>query len=375
MRSKQADAKCKAEIARAAELRALGLKKRAEREAQKRSAEAAAKTAAEAKAKAEALEAYATDILAFLASCEITGAAAQRCCSALQQEGYEKLALVQELASADATLWPSESASASRPHFITKAERLVISKALRAASGDGASASGGVASGGGGGGPAEGSSPGGRLAALRLSRMKSRDALRGPLSPLSHAPLSERTALLQRELAPDLFELLSSDGHETLLALGGPCHKSGCKTVDAFIRGGTDQLLKLGVAKDLAERLIAKARRSRPVAPSQWDFPSGEIEFLEEVGEGSFGKVFRVRCMEMQMAAKRLQVLSLSERDTVKERLRNEFRALQSVQHPHVVQLYAAGDRARDHCMRCRLARHRCCSTSCCCSAAAGRCC
>ena len=73
----------------------------------------------------------------------------------------------------------------------------------------------------------------------------------------------------------------------------------------------------------------------------EWEWQSADIEWKEELGAGSFGRVFRVECDGLALAAKRMASgqQEQAERAIVERRLRSEFRALSRLQHPNIVRI------------------------------------
>lgn len=102
----------------------------------------------------------------------------------------------------------------------------------------------------------------------------------------------------------------------------------------------------------IAPALLAAAENCRLAAMSNL-IPSriGKFELLEELGVGSFGKVFRARDTELNrvVALKLLRSGRLASRDEV-ERFMREAQSAAQLQHPGLVGVYEAGQTADGEC-------------------------
>ena len=80
--------------------------------------------------------------------------------------------------------------------------------------------------------------------------------------------------------------------------------------------------------------------KGKQVAQEEWLFPHDKITWVQKIGKGGFGTVYEVRWGNLRWAAKKSECTVASERAAIETRYRKEFRALQKVQHPHIVTMY-----------------------------------
>ena len=80
------------------------------------------------------------------------------------------------------------------------------------------------------------------------------------------------------------------------------------------------------------------AASTRPPAPLSWERASSSVKWLRPLGQGSFGKAYEVECGGMTMAAKKMEFLVDSEREQAVALLRREFRSLNNLNHPSILQ-------------------------------------
>ena len=71
-----------------------------------------------------------------------------------------------------------------------------------------------------------------------------------------------------------------------------------------------------------------------------WVVPSSALEFIRNIGAGSFGSVFEVNYRGVRIAAKKMGFVVEADRQEVDKILRTEFRALQQLQHPHILRMH-----------------------------------
>ena len=83
---------------------------------------------------------------------------------------------------------------------------------------------------------------------------------------------------------------------------------------------------------------IEAAASMRPPAPLSWERASSSVKWIRELGQGSFGKAYEVECGGMTMAAKKMEFLVDSEREQAVALLRREFRSLNNLNHPSILQ-------------------------------------
>ena len=93
-----------------------------------------------------------------------------------------------------------------------------------------------------------------------------------------------------------------------------------------------------GAAEAAEAAAKGAAAAMKPPAPPNWERASSSVKWIRELGQGSFGKAYEVECGGMTMAAKKLEFLVDSEREEKVGLLRREFRALNRLNHPSILQ-------------------------------------
>ena len=113
------------------------------------------------------------------------------------------------------------------------------------------------------------------------------------------------------------------------------------KSRDGVMRAGATCTASMSSSDGSVASSSSGVRKQRALQlMSQWEFDSGLIVWEEELGAGSFGKVYRVQYSGETLAAKRMDfVLTRETRAEVEELIAREFRALQKVTHANVVEL------------------------------------
>ena len=114
-------------------------------------------------------------------------------------------------------------------------------------------------------------------------------------------------------------ELLSSSYDRSLLAQASTAEEALLETVAP------------------RSKLVAEPAM-KPPAPPNWERASSSIKWIRKLGQGSFGTAYEVECGNMAMAAKKLEILVDSEREDKVRLLRREFRALNRLNHPFILQ-------------------------------------
>ena len=79
---------------------------------------------------------------------------------------------------------------------------------------------------------------------------------------------------------------------------------------------------------------------SGPAFSPTWVVALSALQWKRRLGAGSFGTVFEVDYRGVRVAAKKMTFTVEGERRQVEEILRREFRALQQLQHPHIVRMH-----------------------------------
>ena len=79
---------------------------------------------------------------------------------------------------------------------------------------------------------------------------------------------------------------------------------------------------------------------SGPAFSPAWVVESTALRWKRQLGAGSFGTVFEVDYRGVLVAAKKMSFTIADERQRVEKMLCREFRALQQLQHPHILRMH-----------------------------------
>jgi len=79
---------------------------------------------------------------------------------------------------------------------------------------------------------------------------------------------------------------------------------------------------------------------SEAAITSGWKVPASALEWKHKLGNGSYGSVYEVKWGGVLIAAKKMSFTVEGERQATERMLLREFRALQQLQHPHIVRMY-----------------------------------
>ena len=84
---------------------------------------------------------------------------------------------------------------------------------------------------------------------------------------------------------------------------------------------------------------------SRAVIATAWKVCGSALVWKDKLDSGSFGSVHAVDWHGVAIAAKKMRYTVDSERDAIERMLLREFRALQQLQHPHIVRMHGVVER------------------------------